>query len=463
MGSEQPLKFNIKKIEQQFNNPSIKADLAAVNINNWNDLIDCILLDEKGIEAIAGKAEINSDDNPVLEFSSHAIRSRDYCAYRNLGKIIYRRPDPLQILTGLPEQKRERQKIIKDVENHYAASRLLFEGILAAYQGRTSTSLKMVMSASKSIPKSKLGTHFFEKTDIIGRQLEHNLVHKNRTAVIQYVRYLLGLEKYKVAKHYLNSLREDFDSNYLIQYELARCYLGLDQADSAKIMINNALQYKTDFAGGWYLQGELSRRNKEYDNALNAYTKAISYDPRMYEAMNGKGTVYKVQQNYRAALSNYKQSISIMEYQPTTTADIGDCLLVSGEIDQSIKYYRKALSMEPGNSRVLFKLGNAYYLQKNFIESQKYFFKALGFDSSNAEILYNLGNSYVMQGQFQQAVKAFSQALSIDTNNPDYFNNLALSYREMGNINEARKILNKGLKRHPDAEQLRENYKKLKM
>ncbi|MFO7888891.1 MAG: fused MFS/spermidine synthase [bacterium] len=463
MGSEKPFKFNIEKISQRFDNSSIKEDLAAVNIKNWLDLAGCILLDEKGIESIAGSAEINSDDNPVLEFSSHAIRSRDYCSYRNLGKIIYRRPDISQFLTGFPKKEAKRQKIKKRIDKYYAASRLLLEGILAAYQGRTSKSLKIIMTASKTIPESNIGSYFFKKTDMIGREIEKNLVYENKNAVIQYARYLLGLEKYKAAMHYLNNLKENSINNYIIQFELARCYIGLNKADSAKMMINKSIQYKTDFAGSWYLLGELQRKGRKYNKAVVAYNKALDYDPRMYEALNGRGTAYKIQQNHKKALSDFKKSISIMEYQPTITADMADCLLALGNIKHSIKYYSKALSMEPGNPRILFKLGNAFYLEKNFVESEKYFLEALRLDSLNAEIFYNLGNSFVMQENFQQAVKAFERALSIDKNNPDYFNNLALSYRELGDIDKALKILHNGLQGHPNAKQLRENYKKLKM
>ncbi len=462
MGSERPLTFNIEEISQRFNDSSVKKDLSAANINNWLDLIGCILLDEKGIESIAREAEINSDDNPVLEFSSHAIRSRDYCSYQNLGKIIYRRPDIFQFLTGFPSDKAEEQKMIKRVERYYAASHMLLEGILTAYQGRTSKSLKTIMTASKMIPESDIGSYFFKKTDMIGRELERKLVYKNKNAVVQYARYLLGLEKYKAALHYLNSLAENTDDHYMIQFELARCYLGLNKVDSARIMIEKSIQYKTDFPGSWYFLGELHKKNKAYNNALNAYTKALSYDPRMYEALNGRGTVYKIQHNYKRALSDFKKSVSIMEYQPSITVDIADCLLALGSTDLSIQYYRKALDMEPANARILFKVGNAFYLKKNFASSEQYYLQSLRQDSLNAEIFYNLGNCYVMQGSFQRAVKAYDRALSIDKDNPDYFNNLALSYREMGDFDKALKILNDGLKRHPDAKQLKDNYTMLK-
>ena len=88
VGSTEPWKINFNRIEESFQNHLIRKNLEAINIRSPYDLLDCIILDHRGIASISKNALLNTDNHPILEFSHRAIRSRDLCAYLNLGNTF---------------------------------------------------------------------------------------------------------------------------------------------------------------------------------------------------------------------------------------------------------------------------------------------------------------------------------------------------------------------------------------
>ncbi len=93
MGSVTPIQLNFQHLQNTMRIPAIQNDLKTVNIQSAYDVLACLLLDEKGIAAIAAQAPINTDNHPILEFSTKDVRSRDWCAYQNLAEILLHPPN----------------------------------------------------------------------------------------------------------------------------------------------------------------------------------------------------------------------------------------------------------------------------------------------------------------------------------------------------------------------------------
>ncbi|MBN2413259.1 fused MFS/spermidine synthase [candidate division KSB1 bacterium] len=460
IGSEQPWKMDFKKLTELFADSTIRKDFAEINIHSAYDLLDCFLLDHNGIKEISRDASVNTDNNPVLEFSTRAIRSRDLCSYLNLGKIIFRRPDPLNFLVNIADNAQNKEKTQQTLKRHNMAVNLLLKGILENYQGNLYTSTHTLIEGSRLIPESDLAKQFFEKMDLINRQLivEAGQSPENVQTRLNLARYLIGTSNFKDALTLLESLDRSYPDNVQIQFELARAYQGTARSDTARMYIQKVLKLNPQYAGALYFAGEMEYRQGEFTQALTYLQRALQSDERMYEAHNIIGRIYKNQRNYSQAAQSFEKSLAIMEFQPFTMFNIADCYLQLNDVKKAISSYQKALVMGVNDAELYFNLGNAYYMTKEYGLAEKCYTNAITSDSLNAEIYYNLGNSLIMQQKSDQAVIAYKKAVNLNPNNSDYFNNLAMSYRQAGRMYESLKVFNEALKRFPDSKLLKENY-----
>jgi spermidine synthase len=462
-GSAEPWQIDLRQMESRFNDPGIREDLSRINILSVYDWLDCIILDSEGIQSIARKAPVNSDNHPVLEFSRQSIRSRDFCSYLNLGRILIYRPDIRKHLIFSTYSVNDRRSIEKNLENHYRASGLFLQGMLAYYAGRTSEALRTFIRGSRMIPESRLVRHYFEKTDRITQQLQADAVRSRDPRIhLHLARHFIGLERYREAFRILTPFHPEYDNQGLFSYEIARCYLGLSEPDSAEMMIRRSISMNADWAAGWYFLGNLLKQKGITREALQAYGKALELDSNMYEAHTGIGNIHKLRGEFGPASHAYQSSLALMEFQPMVTADLADCMVQMKKLDQAIVLYHKSLAMAPYHGILLFKTGNAHYMAGKFSEASYFLEKASNMDPGNPEIFYNLGNVYVMQKRLEDAAIAFRRAVSIKPGEPDYYNNLALTYRELGSVEKALEVFEEGIQNIPNSPLLRRNYVELK-
>lgn len=464
IGSTAPINIDFQKIEEKFSDPRIRHDLAAVNINSAYDLLDCLVLDSMGINQISQDAPLNSDDHPILEFSTRAIRSRDMSAAQNLAKILIRRPDVEGLLVNLPEDSATKKNVEENLRRHELASGEFLRGMLAFYQGQPNEGMEILLNGSRLVPKSKIASQFFKDMDVVTTQLAVTAQQNpdNPDAQLQLIRQRISLSNYEEALQHLRVLKNRFPENPLIYYESARCYLAQSKLDSAKMVLEKSLSLNPGMSGSWYFLGEIFHRQKHLEKALEAFRKALQIDPRIYEALNGSAVVYKSQGYFARAAQLFQQSLEQMEYQPEVAAELGDCYLNLKDYVRAIDNYNKALSMGNSSSKLLFNLGTAFSLVGQHNEAEKCFKNALSRDDSNPEIYYNLGNLYATQNRFHKAIPLYKKAIALNKNEPDYFNNLAMCYRRIGEMQQALAVFENGLQLYPDSPLLVKNAEEAK-
>lgn len=448
MGATQPLSFDFGRMQKLFENPQIRTELAAVNIGSAYDLLDCLVLDPQGIAAIAGDAPMNTDNHPILEFSTRAIRSRDFCAYQNLAAMLVYPPNLKKLASGLPEDKQEKEEIEENLKRHYTASRKLLTGMMEFYQGKTGEAMETLLNGSRLIPESNLAAYYYTNMDMITWELNQEMMKNpaNTEAQLKMARHQIGLKQYDAALKLLKGISHRGGDDPFVNYEIARCHLGKTEMDSAEFYLRKSLQVNDRLSSAWYFLGQILSRQGKMKEALEAHQRAVALEPRMYEALNAIALIYQGQKKFQDAIQVYQKSLSIMPYQPEITADLGDCLLQSGDYPAATSHYQKSIYMGNATPSLFFNLGNAQYLNKNFKAAEENFRQAISLDSGNAEFYYNLGNVRIMQGQLNDAAEAYQAAIRLNPGEADYYNNLAMCYQNLGQLEHAINVFNLGLK-----------------
>ena len=129
--------------------------------------------------------------------------------------------------------------------------------------------------------------------------------------------------------------------------------------------------------------GNAYEGNGMYDEAVGAYRKSISLDPRYIKPFNNLGYLY------------FNRGLN----------------------DQAITHYLKALDLFPGYAIAHNNIGNVY-LRKGWHESAiNHFETAIRLKPDYAEAYLNLGNTYLKKKLYDSALAQYKKALSV---RPDY-------------------------------------------
>ena len=460
MGSTQPIRLDVAWIQDRFKQPDIRQDLASINIHSVYDLLSCLILDEEGIRSISESAAVNSDNHPILEYSTKAIRARDLCAFQNLAKLIRRPAD----LSGLLINQFTLPSFEKDFERYTLASRKLYKGVLISYQGNTKQALETLLEGSQLIPESQLAAEFFRHMDVITAQLAFEIQQNPHLLMprLKFVRHQIAAQQYETALKSLDELVLRFPSNPLLYYERSRCLLAQNQLSEAQQDLEKAVGLYADLSGAWYLLGVVYQETGKIEKARESYQRALQLDTRIYEAYNALGILDLNANRIRNAQNYFMKSIHILEYQPEIYGYLGQCSFSLKDYRQAVRFYEEGLHQGLHSPRAFAVLAYSCYFLQDFERAAFYIQQAISLDDTDSEYFYNLGNIYMMQKKISEASGAYRKAIQISKDQPDYFNNLALCYREMGDPSRALEIIQEGLHYHGQSELLHKNEASLK-
>jgi tetratricopeptide (TPR) repeat protein len=108
---------------------------------------------------------------------------------------------------------------------------------------------------------------------------------------------------------------------------------------------------KTQLASKAYEDGLKHCQQGDYQEGIDAFTKAIEYDPKDYEAYINRGSAYDMLNQYDKALADYSVVISSLAPNDKRLAEVyynrGYMYQRRGERTKAIADYKQALRLNP--------------------------------------------------------------------------------------------------------------------
>jgi lipoprotein NlpI len=129
---------------------------------------------------------------------------------------------------------------------------------------------------------------------------------------------------------------------------------------------------------GRYYQGQ-----NRFDEAVNAYLKALNADASFVEARNGLGVIYSRQGKYREAIEAFQAAIQQAPKAAHLYSNLGYAYYLQGQYAESVKALQQATTLDPNNQRALNNLGQAYAKSGNTTQSALAFAEAIGVEKPN--------------------------------------------------------------------------------
>lgn len=181
-------------------------------------------------------------------------------------------------------------------------------------------------------------------------------------------------------------------------------------------------------AEDWFNRGQEQFRNHSYEEANEAYDKALELNPQYGWAWGGKATALSILGRYNESLETYDKAIETWPANDTERISQlwvfkGLTLNTTGRQDEAFKAFEKALEISPQNMDAWMWRGEALENQGNYSEAVKSYDMAIAvappIPAIKASALNSKGDALMGFGSYQEAYDAYDEAAKICSNSAD--------------------------------------------
>ena len=250
------------------------------------------------------------------------------------------------------------------------------------------------------------------KSNYIGFQIYYELDDLSNAGKLLYMLYNSDQDKYDSE---YNNFKDFYD-------QLTSVNITIDQGyyDDAILEYEKLLTSYPSNSNIFYKIGVCYKKKKEYDLAVNYFTKAKNIKPYVVRYNDEVRNIAKGQ------------------------AKLGQDEFKRQDYQAALNYYEKSISFDSTYSTPMFGIGNVYYKIKDYDKAIEYYKKGINFaDLSPHKYrrLYQLGVFFTKVNNNKKAIEAFDATLELK---PDYtkamFEKAKIS-RSIGDIDTAKMIL----------------------
>jgi spermidine synthase len=144
VGTPAPLAIDMARLAERMHTAGVREDLAAVGVTDSCRLVYSLLVAEEGLAAYLGDGPCNTDDRPVLSYSTYGATFQPTIAENLLG-LMTCREDAAKYVSH-PEP-------CKKMLQHYAASNEMLLGHIGYFTGVDSAALSHYLKGSGLLPE----------------------------------------------------------------------------------------------------------------------------------------------------------------------------------------------------------------------------------------------------------------------------------------------------------------------
>ncbi|MGD1698440.1 tetratricopeptide repeat protein [Dapis sp. BLCC M229] len=203
-----------------------------------------------------------------------------------------------------------------------------------------------------------------------------------------------------------------------------------------------------------FTKGIANTENKNYEQAVENFTKAIEFNSNFASAYSNRCLVYLQWGKYEAAIADCTEAIKINPENIEANLNLGLAYYEIGNYQQAIAEYTQVLNHNHNDFRALYNRGLANFELNNYQEAIGDYNLILANTQQDATFnqadIYNeRGLAYLMSKNMHKAKSDFSYAIYMDAGNSRAYYNRGCVCSKMGNIEGAMADFSKTLKLNP--------------
>ena len=226
-------------------------------------------------------------------------------------------------------------------------------------------------------------------------------------------------------------------AEYLKEMERLKSELALAKGDIKKQgQYNEAVKGLS--ATDWFKKGYAYHVAKEYQDAINAYTRAIELDPKDATVpYTNRGAAYADLGNHNQAIADYNRAIELTPKNVKAYYNRGIAYFELGNHNQAIADYNRAIGLDPKYTLAYYNRGVAYGELGNYQQEIADYTKAIELNPKYAKAYNNRGIAYGNLGNHNQAIADCTRAIELDPKDAKAYYNRGTVYGNLGNYNQA--------------------------
>ena len=192
-------------------------------------------------------------------------------------------------------------------------------------------------------------------------------------------------------------------------------------------------------AGDFFMAGKTHFRNKDINQAVDAFTHAIMLRPEKAEYFYNRGNCYNKLGETQKALLDYSMAIRIDNKTAAYYEHRGMCYKKLGNFEESVKDYANAIRLEGNNGNFYYNRAIAYMCltPPDYEKALEDYDLAVKLSTAKYRPLFNRGNCLRKMGRVAESITDLKQAVEMEQGKPESHNNLGLSYLEIGKLEDA--------------------------
>lgn len=201
---------------------------------------------------------------------------------------------------------------------------------------------------------------------------------------------------------------------------------------------------------GYYNLGNAYREIKNYDEALNAYQKALRINRVYAAAWNNIGVTYADLKKYNVALPAFEKAHALKPEDAVTLLNRANNYKACGMMDKALADYNQLTRMDSSNSEIFFQRGSAYISIGNLINAVVDLNKAISLNPHYSEAYNNRGYIAFLLGNLKEAEKDILKAIELKPENTDAYLNLFSVKEAQNDLKSALFYIEKAISIAPD-------------
>jgi tetratricopeptide (TPR) repeat protein len=188
----------------------------------------------------------------------------------------------------------------------------------------------------------------------------------------------------------------------------------------------------------YFNRGESYRKLKMYSECLEDYSTAIKLDSHDVDNYNNRGNVYFAMGKYQQAIDDYSSCIGIQSSFSIFYFNRGNCYFQMKKYREAVSDFGKAIELNPNYIKAYNKRGLALTFLKDFqLALIDYSNVIQNYKGENVSYLYNRGNCYYELGMFSEALQDLDRVLIQNDKYDLAYNRRGIVFYRMKNYKDA--------------------------
>jgi tetratricopeptide (TPR) repeat protein len=222
-------------------------------------------------------------------------------------------------------------------------------------------------------------------------------------------------EKYAKAVNELNAT-DWFKKGYVLRYS------DKNNQEAMKAF-DKAIEIDPNYAKAYAHRGVIYNEWREYLKALRESEQAIKLDPNLAVGFNCRGVAHTGLMNYQEAIQDFNRALELEPKFVLPYCNRSWAYFMMKNYHESLKDANKAIELAPGFSNAYFRRGMALASLNKFQDAIKDFDKAIELDPTFSLSFLHRGYTFLKVDKTEQALEDLKRAASLGNNDAQSYLN----------------------------------------